>query len=137
MSADCFLDTNVLVYAAAGRASEEAKLRRAVELISNENWGLSAQVLQEFYVSVMRKIATPLSPAKAMEWIEQFRAFPCVAIDAGLVEIAVVTSVRDRISYWDAAIVAAAEAIGANTVYSKDLNHGQQIGAVRVCNPFL
>ncbi len=137
MNADYFLDTNVLVYAAAGRTSEEAKRRRAVELISNENWGLSTQVLQEFYVSVVRKIATPMSPAKAMEWIEQFRAFPCIAIDAGLVDIAVATSVRHRISYWDAAIIAAAEALGAKTVYSEGLNHGQQVGMVRVCNPFL
>jgi predicted nucleic acid-binding protein len=39
MSIDCFLDTNVLVYAAAGRDQEEAKRKRALELIEQENDG--------------------------------------------------------------------------------------------------
>ena len=56
MSVDCFVDTSVLVYAAAGRGAEEAKRKRALELIDNEDFGLCAQVLQEFYVTVTRKI---------------------------------------------------------------------------------
>ncbi|MGH9483108.1 MAG: hypothetical protein ACRD1L_13550 [Terriglobales bacterium] len=43
---------------------------------------------------------------------------------------------RYAVSYWDAAILAAAEALGAHTVYSEDLNHGQRYGQVRVLNPF-
>jgi predicted nucleic acid-binding protein len=48
MSVECFLDSNILVYAAAGRGSAEAKRRRALEIIENENFGISTQVLQEF-----------------------------------------------------------------------------------------
>jgi len=48
MRVDCLLDTNVLVYAAAGRGPAEAKRKRAVELIANEDFGLSAQVLQGY-----------------------------------------------------------------------------------------
>ena len=81
MNVECFLDTNVLVYAAAGREAEEAKRQRALELIENENFGLSAQVLQEFFVTVVRKIAVPLSTLHALEWIEQLETFPCVAVD--------------------------------------------------------
>ena len=51
--------------------------------------------------------------------------------------IAVELSELYRISYWDAAVLAAAEALGAHTVYSEDLNNGQQYGRVRVMNPFL
>jgi predicted nucleic acid-binding protein len=136
MSVDCFLDTNVLVYAAAGRGGEEAKRRRALDLIEKENFGLSAQVLQEFYVAVTRKIAVPLRPDEALEWIEQFEVFPCAAIDRSLVKIAAETSERYGISYWDGAIVAAAEALGAGTLYTEDLNNGQKYGAVRARNPF-
>ena len=136
MRAECFLDTNIFVYAAAGRGAENAKRRRALELIENENFGLSAQVLQEFYVTVRRKIAVPLSPVKAVEWIEQLESFPCIPVDSSLVVIAVEISERYQISYWDAAIIAAAEALGAKTVFSEDLNHDQQYGSVRVCNPF-
>lgn len=135
MKVECFLDTNILVYAAAGHGAQE-KRGRALEIIANEEFGLSAQVLQEFYVTVIRKIEVPLAPAQAVEWIEQFEVFPCLAIDAALVKIAIEASERYGISYWDAAIVAAAERFGAKTLYSEDLNHEQLYGSVRVCNPF-
>jgi predicted nucleic acid-binding protein len=44
---------------------------------------------------------------------------------------------RFGISYWDAAILAAAKQLGCHTVYSEDLNHGQDYDGVRVVNPFL
>lgn len=137
MSVDAFLDTNILVYAAAGREGEEAKRERALELIETVEFGISAQVLQEFYVTVTRKLEAPMSPPKALEWIEQFEAFPCLEIDAGLAKIAVEISHRFRISYWDAAIVAASEGLGAGTLYTEDLSHGQCYGMVGVCNPFI
>lgn len=97
---------------------------------------MSAQVLQEFYVTVSRKVEVRRSAERAIEWIEQFKAFPCVTIDAVLVKIAIELSERYQIFYWDAAIVAAAEVLGAKTLYSEDLNHDQLYGSVRVCNPF-
>lgn len=135
MSVDCFLDTNVFVYAAAGR--DTAKRERALELIETRDFGLSAQVLQEFYVTVVRKVEVPLTPAEALEWIEQFEAFPCLPIDSGLVKVAAEISLRYRVSYWDAAILAAADSLGASVLYSEDLNHGQRYGQVQVLNPFL
>jgi predicted nucleic acid-binding protein len=136
MNADCFLDTNILVYAAAGRGAEEAKRRRALQLIDNENFGLSTQVLQEFYVTVVRKIAVPLSPDAALEWIEQLEVFPCLPLDASFVKIAVETSQRLKLSYWDGGIVAAAEMLGAHTLYSEDFCDGRKYGSVKICNPF-
>ena len=137
MSVDCFFDTNVIVYAAAGRGSESAKRERALELIETRDFGLSAQVLQEFYVTVTRKIEIPLTPTEALEWIEQLEAFPCLPLDSGLVKIAAEVSLRHRIAYWDGAILAAAEGLGAEVMYSEDLSHGQRYGTVRVLNPFL
>lgn len=136
MNAECFLDSNVLVYAAAGRNAETVKRKRALDLIENEDFGLSAQVLQEFYVTVVRKIAVPLTAERAIEWIEQLEAFPCAIIDASLVKIAIELSERYKISYWDAAIIAAADVLGAKTVYSEDLNDQHVYGRVRVRNPF-
>jgi predicted nucleic acid-binding protein len=136
MIVDCFLDTNILIYAALGRAAEEAKRKTASDLIASTQFGLSAQVLQEFYTVVTRKSERPLAPDKALEWIELLEVFPCVPVDASLVKRGAEHSVRHRISYWDGAILAAAEALGAATLYSEDLNHGQTYGAVRVCNPF-
>jgi len=136
MRVESFLDTNVLVYAAAGKGPDEAKRRLALGLLESEDFGLSAQVLQEFYVTVTRKISVPMTPAAATEWLEQFEAFPCLPVDSALVKTAIVSSVRWGVSYWDGAILAAAEALGAKTVYSEDLADGRTYGAVRVCNPF-
>ena len=136
MNAKVFFDTNVLVYAAVGTGKDESKRKRALDLIQSEDFGTSAQVLQEFFVTVVRKALRPLSAAQALEWIEQWAAFPCQPIDRELVQIAVALSERFTISYWDAAILAAAEALGSRIVYSEDLNDGQQYGEVRVVNPF-
>ena len=136
MNAKVFFDTNVLVYAAVGTGKDESKRKRALDLIQSEDFGTSAQVLQEFFVTVVRKALRPLSAAQALEWIEQWAAFPCQPIDRELVQIAVGLSERFTISYWDAAILAAAEALGSRIVYSEDLDDGQQYGKVRVINPF-
>ncbi len=137
MSVDCFIDTNVFVYAAAGRGTEDAKRQRALELIETCGFGVSAQVLQEFYVTVTRKIDVPLSAVEALEWIEQLEAFPCLPIDSGIVKIAAELSSRHRISYWDAAILAAAESLGAPVLYSEDFGHDRRYGSVQVLNPFI
>jgi predicted nucleic acid-binding protein len=136
MNAKVFFDTNVLVYAAVGTGKDERKRQRALELIDSEDFGTSAQVLQEFYVTVVRKASRPLSAAQALDWIEQWTAFPCLAIDHQLVRIAIELSERYSISYWDAAVLAAADSLGSHTVYSEDLNDGQKYGRVRVMNPF-
>jgi predicted nucleic acid-binding protein len=136
MNAKVFFDTDVLVYAAVGTGKDESKRKRALDLIQSEDFGTSAQVLQEFFVTVVKKALRPLSAAQALEWIEQWAAFPCQPIDRELVQIAVGISERFTISYWDAAILAAAEALGSRIVYSEDLNDGQQYDEVRVINPF-
>jgi len=136
MAVRVFFDTNVLVYAAVGTGKDEPKRIRALELIESEDFGTSAQVLQEFFVTVVKKASRPLSAAQALEWIEQWTVFPCQTIDHQLVRIAIEKSERFAISYWDAAILVAAEALGTDTVYSEDLSDGQRYGKVRVLNPF-
>lgn len=136
MSVECFLDTNVLVYAASSSPEDSDKQARALELIERADFGLSAQVLQEFYVTVTRKIRVPMSPERAMAFLDQLRVLPIVWTDYPLIVAAVEHSLRHRISYWDGAIVAAAESLGSPILYSEDLSHGQQYGSVRVLNPF-
>lgn len=137
MTAESFLDTNVLVYAAIADGRDKRKRERALELIDGQRFGTSAQVLQEFYVTVVRKAAVPLKPEAAMDWVEQLVQFPCQPIDHKLVRVAIEYSKRFRTSYWDAAVIAAAEALGCRVVYSEDLNNGQTYGSVKVVNPFV
>jgi predicted nucleic acid-binding protein len=136
MIAECFLDTNVLVYAAIGHKSERAKYERAVELIAKEDYSTSAQVLQEFYVSVTKRADVTLAPAKAAEWIAAISMKPCQDLDSAVVMRGIENSQRYQISYWDGAIIAAAERLGVKTLYTEDLNHGQAYGSVVAINPF-
>lgn len=136
MIAECFLDTNVLVYAALGRFSAPEKYSRAKQIVADEDYSTSAQVLQEFYVNAIRKSDKPLSPAKAAEWIEAVCRKPCQEIDSAVVMRGIENAWTYNISYWDGAIIAAAERLGVSRLYSEDLNHGQAYGSVQVINPF-
>lgn len=136
MNVDCFVDTNVLVYAAMARFAAPAKYERARWVLAETNFGLSAQVLQEFFVNVTRKSDKPLSNAEAVLWLDRLIDRPCVAIDRELVLEAAGISGRYGIDYWDSAIVAAALRLSAPVLYTEDLNHGQSYGDVRVENPF-
>lgn len=136
MSVECFLDTNVLVYAVSAAPADAAKKEKALELIESADFGLSAQVLQEFYVTVTRKIPKPLTPDSAVALLEQFKVFPAVQVDYPLIVSGIEVSLAYGISYWDGTIVAAAGALGAPVLMTEDLNEGQSYGAVRVVNPF-
>ena len=68
--------------------------------------------------------------------MEQLDGRPCISVDPDLVKLAAAFSIRYQISYWDGAILAAAEALAAQVVYSEDLQHGQMYQTVRVENPF-
>jgi predicted nucleic acid-binding protein len=136
MSVDCFLDTNVLLYAATGTETERVKREKAQALIASANFGISTQVLQEFYVNATRKAHIRMPPQIALEWIEQLDGRPCISVDPDLVKLAAAISIRYQLSYWDGAILAAAEALGAEVLYSEDLQHNQKYRTVRVENPF-
>jgi predicted nucleic acid-binding protein len=132
-----FLDTNVLVYAAMERKGEEAKRVRAVDLLQAGEFGVSTQVLQEFYTTVTRSSAVALSPERAVMWLERFVRLPCVSNTPVHVMRSIETARRYQISYWDAAIIVAAGELGATILYTEDLNHGQAYGTVTAINPFL
>ncbi len=136
MNADCFIDTNVFFYAALGRLQAPEKHRIAREVLATEDFAVSTQVLQEFYVNTTMKTAVPLTPAEALEWIEVLLERPCAVIDPITIKVAVEHSVRYRIQYWDAALIAAAESLGISRLLTEDLNHGQSYGSVTAINPF-
>ncbi len=134
-----FLDTNILVYAfdrSAGLKHELA--RRLVENCwENENGCLSVQVLQEFYVTVTRKIAAPLESLAARQIVEdlsQWRLHTPAATD--LLQ-AIDLAQRFQLSFWDAQIIQSASSLRCRVIYSEDLSHGQQYGEVQVANPFV
>jgi predicted nucleic acid-binding protein len=132
----CFLDTNILLYAVLGRHDDPEKFQISRELIAAWDFGLSTQVLGEFFVNAQRKGLRPLRAREAADFVAELEDRPCASIDQPLVRLAIDYAQRFRIEYWDAAIVAAAERLAAPVIYSEDFNHGQLYGSVRAVNPF-
>lgn len=133
-----FFDTNVLVYLFDSASPEKQGRARDVfsERAQRDEVVLSTQVLQEFYVTVTRKLAPPLSADEAERLVRDFAAFPVVSTDAPLVGAAIALSRRHQLSLWDAMIVVAARAGGATELLTEDLQHGQVLEGVRIVNPF-
>ena len=139
MSDNAFLDTNVLVY--ANDSAEPKKQRTARTLIKDMllagSGVISVQVLSEFWVTVTGKIHKPLSVSMARREAELFRLMTVVNLDSVLFFDALRLQQLYQISYRDAQIVAAALSAGCTTLYSEDLNAGQEYERVKVVNPFV
>lgn len=132
-----FVDTNVLLYVVSTAPGEKRKARIARDLLESEDLGLSVQVLQEFYVQATRpRNSASLTHKQAMLLIESFLRFPVQETTVSLVRSSLNARERFHISYWDAAIIEAARALGCNAVLSEDLSRGRDYGGVTVENPF-
>lgn len=85
---------------------------------------------------MLKNPKAPLKPNEAAIWVDRLSTVPVVPIGADLVREAIRHSLRFRIHYWDAALIAAAERLDAPILYTEDLNHNQLYSSVRVVNPF-
>jgi predicted nucleic acid-binding protein len=138
MASRTFFDTNVLVYLFDADAPEkQARAREALGgAVERGTAAVSTQVLQEFFVTVTRKLARPMPPAQAEAALRGLMELPVVQVDPDMILAAAVSARRDRIPFWDALILAAASAAGCEQVLSEDLQHGRSFGRVRVVDPF-
>jgi predicted nucleic acid-binding protein len=134
-----FVDTNVLVYAYDSAAGDKRQAAKSVlaELWRTGDGLVSTQVLQELYVTLTRKVPRPLDASLAREIVADMLAWDVVVNDGDSLLRAFDIERRERLSFWDALIVAAAERGGAVALLSEDLPHGRILAGVRVRNPFL
>lgn len=132
-----FVDTNVLLYSISRDAAEASKRDRAIELLTASDLALSTQVLQEFYVQATRRTrADALSHDLAAGLVRAWSRFPVQEISLGVVMAALEIKAARGFSYWDSAIIAAAQTLGCRELLSEDLSHGQRIGDMTIVNPF-
>lgn len=136
MTAECFLDTNVLLYACSSAAADVRKQQIAASLIEESHFGLSVQILQEFVANALRKPELGITEQGIDALLELSGEVPVLPVTRELVLRATLLRRRHGISHWDAAVVAAAGELGCQTLYTEDLNPGQDYDSVRVINPF-
>lgn len=136
--APVFVDTNVLVYA-RDRGDLE-KHRRAKEWMSflwqTRSGRVSAQVLNEYFVTVTRELPQPLPHAEARSEIRELMAWAPEPMDSDLIERAWRATSNWHLSHWDALVVAAAQRAGCIYLLTEDLQTAQKFGDLRVLSPF-
>lgn len=138
MSAEAFIDSNVLVY--LFDKSAPAKRGRAESLVEDAmsvgSACISHQVVQECLNVAIRKFAA--SPEQANQFLSDV-LLPLWKINptSALFAEALGLRARFRFGFYDSLIVAAALQANCTTLYSEDLQHNQRIEQLTIVNPFV
>jgi predicted nucleic acid-binding protein len=130
-----FVDTNILVYSLDEYNPEKRKkCREFLKTLTGDLRGvISTQVMQEFYVASTSKLGADVLIVKDI--LHSFERFEIIIITPEIIREAIDCSIINKLSFWDALIVIAAENAKCEKLWSEDLNHGQVIRGVRVENP--
>ena len=136
MSARSFFDTNVLIY--ADDQAAPAKQGKALDLVAEHRRArtgvVSMQVLQEYFVTITRKLHVNARVARRkVELLAEF--------DVAVPEVADILAAIDlhrlhEFSFWDALILRSAKQAGCSVVFSEDMQDKREIDGVRIVNPF-
>lgn len=137
MPARSFFDTNVLIY--ADDKAAPAKQRKALDLVAEHRRSgtgvVSLQVLQEYFVTVTRKLQVDVRIARRK--VELLAEFDVAAPEVADILAAIDLHRLHGFSFWDALIVRAAKQAGCSVLYSEDMQGEREIEGVRIVNPFL
>jgi predicted nucleic acid-binding protein len=136
MSARSFFDTNVLVY--SDDKAAPAKQRRALDLLAEhrrEGTGVvSMQVLQEYFVTITRKLH--VDPRIARRKVELLAEFDVAAPEVADILAAIDLHRLHGFSFWEALVLRAARQAGCSVLLSEDLQDTREIDGIRIVNPF-
>jgi len=137
MSARSFFDTNVLVY--ADDKAAPAKQRRALDLVAEHRRAgsgvVSLQVLQEYFVTVTRKLH--VDPRIARRKVELLAEFDVAAPEVADILAAIDLHRLHGFSFWDALVLLAAKQSGCRVIFSEDMREAREIDGLQIVNPFL
>lgn len=139
MSADAFLDSNVLLY--TFDRTDARKRSIAGELVARSirdgSGAVSWQVVQEVLNVLTRKLRPAMTEADAASYLSvALEPLWVVQPSVPLFRAALELQARYGYSWFDSLIVASALSAGCSRLYTEDLQHGQRIGRLVVENPF-
>jgi len=139
MSVDkVFIDTNILVYGYDTSAGNKYQKARKIlkDLWDSGRGVVSTQVLQEFFVTVTRKLPRSMAPEAARNIVSDLLKWEVVAIDGAAILDAIDLHKSHGYSFWDSLIVVAAKKANCPILLSEDLSSGHMVGALTIQNPF-
>ncbi len=134
-----FVDTNILVYAYdSNQTSKRVAASDLLQRLWQERAGrASMQVLNEFYATVTRRLRPAMNAEKAWDGVLALMAWNPQPIDRDVLIGAREVERRYHTNWWDAIIVAAAQAQRCKVLLSEDFQDGMVFGQLKVRNPFL
>ena len=136
MNVRSFFDTNVLVYSDDNGAP--AKQRRALELVAEHRRAgtgvVSLQILQEYFVTVTRKLHVDARIARRK--VELFAEFDVAKPEITDILAAIDLHRLHGFSFWDALVLRTAKQTGCSVVLSENFQEAREIDGLRVLNPF-
>ena len=139
MRANYFVDTNILIY--TRDSTETEKQPKAKQWVSNlwenECGRISAQVMNEYYVTVTQKLRPGLSKEQARSDLRALSVWQPLEISTTLIESA--WDIQDQYGYswWDTLIISSALFLDCRYLLSEDMQHKQEISNLTIINPFL
>jgi predicted nucleic acid-binding protein len=136
MTARSFFDTNVLIY--ADDKAAPAKQRRALDLVAEHRRAgtgvVSLQVLQEYFVTITRKLRVDQRIARRK--VELLAEFDVAVTDVTDILAAIDLHFLHGFSFWDALVMRSAMQAGCSVLLTEDMQETREIDGVRIVNPF-
>lgn len=136
MSAESFLDTNILVYAFEKEIPQKREI--ALSLMEpGKPWQISWQVIQEFSSVALHKFKVPLDADYLADFASEILRPHCTIFPSPQIYRTAIHLHREtQYRFYDCLILAAALESGAKILYSEDLQHGRSFGDLKIVNPF-
>ncbi|WP_420962597.1 PIN domain-containing protein [Brucella sp. IR073] len=138
MSADCFIDANVLLYARQKEITP--KVERAIAwlrfLASAQRDCTNLQVLNEMTHVLLRK-RKDLTTHEVFVAIDELRPLGTAPISEDIAMLARRLRLTTSYSWWDCLLLASAIDLKCRYFLSEDMQDGQAIEGLTIINPFL
>jgi predicted nucleic acid-binding protein len=138
MTTAVFADSTTLIYPLDREAPGKAKLCEGWLRTLREADGLvlSPQVLNESYWVVRRKPQFAYVRPKVRSYLGEYVPWVSAPLIGTTLQEAFAIEDKFGVRFWDALLLASADAAGCSHFLSEDLNDGQAYGGVTVVNPF-
>ena len=134
-----FLDTNIFLYSFDRNAPNKARKANQLirDAITSRKGHVSYQVVQEFLNVALKRFPVPMTVTGAQDYLaDVFRPLLTVESSEGLYSEALRVNSRYRLAWYDSLIVASAIQADCSRLYTEDLQHGLELGELRIHNPF-
>jgi predicted nucleic acid-binding protein len=131
------IDSNVLVYAADGRAGpRHGRALNILVLAARRDCVLTLQALGEFCHAATRKRIVPRHDAAA-QVRDLLAIFRTAAADVEAFRTALEGAERGPRSFWDGVLIATVARAGCDFLLSEDMQDGARFGRVTILDPFV